>query len=154
MNVYHRSTWIWTLPLTFFIIGLVNMIVGFSIHSKMPGNSMQTFTYILGGIFVLAALFIAVYIFMAGIREERFEENAIHGVATIISREQTGLFFNNQPQVRFLLDISAPGREQYQVEHKEIVSLLDLGTVSPGAKFPVLIDRDNGKKIKMIFSGN
>ena len=136
------------------MIGLVNIIVGYTIHSKMPGNSMQAFTIVLGGIFVLAALFIAVYIFMAGIKEDQFEENALRGVATIVSREQTGLFFNNQPQVRFVLDISVPGREQYQVEHKEIVSLFDLGTVSQGAKFPVLVDRDNEKKIKMIFSGN
>jgi len=130
------------------------MIVGFSIHSKTPGNSMQTFTYVLGGIFVLAALFIAMYIFMARIRKERFEENALRGEATVVSREQTGLFFNNQPQVRFVLDISVPGRERYQVEHKEVVSLLDLDRVSQGAKFPVLVDRDNGKKIKLIFSGN
>lgn len=74
-------------------------------------------------------------------------ENGIQGVAEILSRQQTGVYINELPQVKFLLQVTLPGRESYKVEHKNVVSMLDLGSINVGAKLPVFVDPNNEKNI-------
>jgi hypothetical protein len=93
---------------------------------------------------------IATFIILVNRKDDNFLMNAIHGEAIILSREQTGMYLNNQPQLRFQLKVSLPGQEPYQIEHKQVLNLLDLGSFSNGAKIQVLVDPRDIKKIKIV----
>lgn len=80
-------------------------------------------------------------------REKNLRENGLRGQARILSAQQTGRFVNNLPQVKLLLEITSPTGEIYQIEHKEVVSMLAIGSLGAGAVLPVYIDPNNKKKI-------
>ena len=75
--------------------------------------------------------------------------DGINGEAEILSREQTGTYINEQPEVKFKLSITTP-MDTYELEHKEIVNLLDMGSIPVGRKIPVMVHPDNPKEIILI----
>lgn len=79
-------------------------------------------------------------------------ENGLHGEAKILRAEQTGTFVNNLPEVKLLLEITSPYGEVYQLEHKEVVSMLTLGSLGVGAVLLVYIDPNNKKNIVLGYS--
>lgn len=68
-------------------------------------------------------------------------------------REQTGWYVNDLPQVKFTLKVTLPGKAPYQVEHNEVVNLIDVGLVNPGAVVPVVVDPRNPKKMLLLYGG-
>jgi len=135
----------WITPVVFIFVGILLIGLGFV---TVPNG--QTFLMYLGGFFIFCALLIVAFFVLVNRTEDNFEKNAIRGEAIILSREQTGIYLNNQPQVRFQLTVSLPGEEPYQIEHKEVVKLLDLGSISVGATIQVLVDPRNKKKMKIV----
>jgi len=85
-------------------------------------------------------------------REINLMEHGIQGGAEILSREQTGVYINELPQVKFLLKITSPFGETYELEHKDVVSMLDMVSINVGAKIPVFIDPNNNKNILLVYS--
>lgn len=77
--------------------------------------------------------------------------NGIRGTAEILSREQTGIYINDLPQIKFSLEITLRDGKTYAAGHKDIVSLLDLGSVEVGARLPVFVDPDNEKNMLLIY---
>lgn len=80
-------------------------------------------------------------------KESNLKENGIEGQAAILSAEQTGMYMNNLPQVKMLLEITIPGEVPYQIEHKQIMNYISIGGFSAGHVVPVLVDPNNPKNI-------
>ncbi len=80
-------------------------------------------------------------------RETNLRENGLRCQARILSVEQTGTYVNELPQIEFLLEITSPYGEIYQLKHKEVVGMLSLGSIQAGAIIPVYIDPNNKKNI-------
>lgn len=110
------------------------------------GFPVQIFFYILGGITIIPSL-IALII---NVRTSYFIKRGVKGEAEILSREKTGSYLNEEPQYKFLLLITLPGDEIYEVEHKEYVDFWDAKSLEVGAKIPVVVDPDNPKKILLV----
>jgi hypothetical protein len=64
----------------------------------------------------------------------------INGTATITSMTQTGMYLNEQPQVKMELLVQIPGRQPYTAVRKEFVPLILLGRLSSGAPLAVKVD--------------
>jgi|GEM_PF-1908315 hypothetical protein len=115
------------------------------------GFSLKNQHYFMGASFILFPSIILagilLYYKLSNDRVAFLLENGIQGVAEILSRQQTGVYINELPQVKFLLQVTLPGREPYKVEHKNVVSMLDLGSINVGAKLPVFVDPNNEKNI-------
>jgi hypothetical protein len=77
----------------------------------------------------------------------------IPGSATIIGVESTNMYVNNQPMAKLTLNVQLPGRPAYVVEKREVVPLLALGQITPGASLPVAVDPANPQKIVIDWSG-
>ena len=99
---------------------------------------------------VLGALGVYSYYKRINDREMFLINEGIRGEAEILSREQTGTYINEQPQVKFKLLITTPDSAPYEVEHKEIINLLDLGSIPEGKKLPVVIHPDNPEDILLL----
>ena len=144
-----------TAPLV--IVGLGFIIFGLMTTPEAltdDGYSLKTFYYFMGGAFivfpVLGALGVYYYYKRINDREMFLINEGIRGVAEILSREQTGTYINEQPQVKFKLLITTPDSAPYEVEHKEIVNLLDMGSIPEGKKVPVVVHPDNPEDILLL----
>jgi hypothetical protein len=74
-------------------------------------------------------------------RAERIEASGLPGRATIVGLAQTGMFLNENPQIRLDLSVEIPGRPIFHVSHKEFVPLILLGRLAPGGVLPVKVDQ-------------
>jgi hypothetical protein len=69
------------------------------------------------------------------------------GTATITGLTQTGMYVNENPQIRMQLLVSLPGQTPYATQHTEIVPLMLLGRLNSGAPLQVRVDPMNLNRI-------
>ncbi|HEX2085363.1 MAG TPA: SHOCT domain-containing protein [Solirubrobacteraceae bacterium] len=86
-----------------------------------------------------------------GRRRERLLQQGIRGTATVLGMEQTGVYVNEQPQVRLRLRVEAPEIPAYEVERSEVVPLIALGSLS-GGQLSVAIDPADHDKVVIDWS--
>lgn len=146
-----------TLPLV--VVGIIFIVLGVMADPSAltdDGYSLKNFFYLMGGAFVIFPLIGALGVFFyykrINDREINLINNGIHAEAEILHREQTGTYINELPQVKFILSINHPELGLYEMEYKDVVSLLDMNSIVVGAKLPVLIDPNNEKNILLIYS--
>lgn len=151
------TTLITTVPLLAVGIGL--LYLGFTASPDAltdDGYSLQNFFYIMGGFFLIGPLIttigISLFYKRANDREIYLTQSGIRGEAEILHREQTGTYINELPQVKFLLQLTMPDRESYQMEYKDVISMLDLGSINVGTKLPVFVDPNNSKNIMLVYN--
>jgi len=143
----------------FLVVGIGMIIYGYTASPEtIAANEIPSkeFLYIFGGFFmimpVLSALGVSLFYKRINDRELDLMENGLKGEAEIISADQTGVYLNELPQIKFLLKITSPYGETYEMEHKDVVNLLDLSSIKVGAKLPVFIDPNNEKNILLVYS--
>lgn len=151
------TTLITTVPLL--AVGIGFLYLGFTASPDAltdDGYSSQMFYYVMGGFFFIIPLISTIGILLfykrANNRKTFLIENGIQGEAEILHREQTGTYINELPQVKFLLKITTPFNEGYEIEYKNVVSVLDLNSINVGAKLPVYVDPNNEKNILLVYS--
>jgi hypothetical protein len=71
----------------------------------------------------------------------------IAGTATVKALADTGTMLNNAPVMDIDLTVQVPGREPYDVKHRQLVSFAALGNFQPGKSFPVHVDQQDPSKI-------
>ena len=69
------------------------------------------------------------------------------GTATITGLTQTGMYMNENPQIRMQLLVSLPGQTPYATQHTEIVPLMLLGRLNSGAPLNVRVDPMNLNRV-------
>jgi hypothetical protein len=103
----------------------------------------------IGQIWVAVSVFlILVYLVIGRFGRGRLRvlRQGIRGTATVLGMEQTGVYVNEQPQVRLRLRVEAPGMAPYEVERSEIVPMLALGALSNG-QLSVAIDPQDPQNV-------
>lgn len=154
------SKWIFlvtTVPLL--VVGIVFIVFGFMAPPEAltdDGYSLKNFYYIMGGSFLffplISVIGVSLYYKRINDRETFLIQNGIPGEAEILHREQTGTYINELPQVKFLLQVTVSGEEPYQMEYKDVVSMLDMGSINVGAKLPVFVDPNNPRNILLNYN--
>ncbi|BDZ70665.1 hypothetical protein [Methanobacterium petrolearium] len=139
------------------LVGVGMIVYGMMVSPEAltdDGYPLNTFLFVMGGAFIVFPLLGAfgVYYYYKRIndRETFLINDGIKGEAEILSREQTGTYINEQPEVKFKLLITTPFDEPYELEHKEIVNLLDMGSIPVGRKIQVMVHPDNPKDIILV----
>ena len=69
------------------------------------------------------------------------------GNATVTAISDTGTMVNNAPVMELDLTVNVPGREPYQVKHRQLVAFAAMGNFQPGKVFPVHVDQQDPTKI-------
>jgi hypothetical protein len=143
----------------FLAVGIGMIYFGFQAPPEVltdDGYPLKEFLYMMGAFFIIMPLIssLGVTLFYKRIndRETNLIEHGIQGEAEILHREQTGVYINELPQVKFLLKITSPYGETYEIEHKDVVSMLDMRSINVGAKLPVYIDPNSEKNILLVYS--
>ena len=73
--------------------------------------------------------------------------NGAAGSATVNAISDTGTMVNNAPVMELDLTVNVPGREPYQVKHRQLVAFAAMGNFQPGKVFPVHVDQQDPTKI-------
>jgi hypothetical protein len=110
----------------------------------------------IGQIWVGVSLFLAaLYLFMGkrADQAEQLKQTGIPGKATILEMTQTGVYVNQQPQVKLKLRIEGQGQQPYELEKRLTVPMIALGTLSSGQPLNVYIDRQDREKIVIDWFG-
>lgn len=151
----------WKMPTTLKITGGVLVVIfllmaaGFfywSYLASAAGNTSQASELFWTGL-LIAVIIVATTIGIFGFyyysnkKEAYLMEKGIQGEAKVLEVQQTGMYVNNLPQVKFLLEINIPGEVPYKLEHKEVKSYIGLGNFAVGATLPVYVDPKNPKNV-------
>jgi hypothetical protein len=67
--------------------------------------------------------------------------------ATILQMSDTGMRINDNPRVSLLLEVHPANRPAYQVEIKQVISMLQASQYQPGQQLEVKIDPADPKKV-------
>ena len=73
--------------------------------------------------------------------------SGIPGTATVNALSDTGTMLNNAPVMEIDLTVQVPGREPYNVKHRQLVAFAAMGNFQPGKTFPVHVDQQDPSKI-------
>ncbi|MEX2253667.1 MAG: SHOCT domain-containing protein [Thermoleophilaceae bacterium] len=110
----------------------------------------------IGQIWVVVALgLIGLFFFMSRRAEaaEKLKREGIPAQGQILEMTQTGMYVNEQPQVKLKLRVSGPGLTPFETEKKVVVPMIALGSLSSGNPLSVYVDRTDQSNITIDWSG-
>jgi len=133
------------------ITGVILLVVGAGMAIGLGGvpyaGGMMVIT---GGIMGVVGLGLIVVGFIVGRRAaatDQLLQTGTAGSAQITGLTQTGMYVNENPQIRMQLLVSLPGQTPYAAQHTEIVPLMLLGRLSSGQPLAVRVDPMNLNRI-------
>ncbi|MBI5156452.1 MAG: hypothetical protein HZA58_00410 [Acidimicrobiia bacterium] len=83
---------------------------------------------------------------------DRMQQVGIPGTATIVAVGDSRVTINNDPVVKFVLDVVVGDGIPYRVETRQLVSRVLIGAVVPGAKVAVRVDPDRREDVAIDWS--
>jgi hypothetical protein len=87
---------------------------------------------------------------MSGISDAKvLQKTGEPAEATILQIWDTGMTVNDDPVIRFLLEVHPTGKPDYQAETKLRISRLAISRFQPGAVVPVRIDPGHPKHVAL-----
>ena len=141
----------------FFVLGAIFLVVGLGLIIGLGSLPFAGGAMVMtGGIFVVVAIIVIIAGLIAGrgaARTDQILQTGIAGSATITGLTQTGVYLNEQPQIRMNLLVQLPGEVPYAATHQEIVPLMLLGRLSSGAPLSVRVDQLDRSKIVIDWQG-
>jgi hypothetical protein len=116
--------------------------------SNEPGR-----TVLLSVIIILAVVGVVAFaswnwMISPSLNDNYLDQNGINGTAEILDAKQTQTYVNNNPEIKFKLLVTIPGKDPYQANYTTVVAYIDLAKVQPGNKWYVLVDPKNPQNLK------
>jgi len=74
---------------------------------------------------------------------DRVTRMGLSGTAHVTGLTQTGMFLNDNPQVKMDLRVEVSGKSPYNASRKEFIPLIMLSQIAPGSILPVKVDPSN-----------
>ena len=78
------------------------------------------------------------------------QHEGIEADAVLLNIEQTGVYVNNQPQVKLQLQVHPPTGRNFVSEAVEVLSLLDISRLRTGSALKVKYNRANTKEVMVL----
>src|SRR5919199_2836800 len=102
------------------------------------------------------AVVIAIVYFLVNRRASAMQEltqTGLPGQAQILEMTQTGVYINENPQVKMKLRVEARGLAPYECEKKVTVPMIALGMLGSGRPLSVYVDPADHENIYIDWSG-
>lgn len=117
----------------FFLIGGIAFTV--LIPEIWIGQIWIAVALVLGGVFFLVA--------RGQARKEKLKTEGVRGIARILAADQTGVYINNQPQMKIRMRVEVPGVTPFETEKRMVVPPMAYASLASGRTQPVYVDRAN-----------
>ena len=139
-STFGRYTGGWLIGTAIFELALA------AVFFFIGGSGMVLTGVILGVVGVILLLF-GIGSMRKASASKRIDETGLAGTGQVVGLTQTGMYLNNNPQIGMQLMVSVPGRNPYQVEVRQFVPLMLLGSIQVGSTLPVKVDQQNPSKV-------
>jgi hypothetical protein len=139
-STFGRYTGGWLIGTAIFELALA------AVFFFIGGSGMVLTGVILGVVGVILLLF-GIGSLRKASASKRIDETGLAGTGQVVGLTQTGMYLNNNPQIGMQLMVSVPGRNPYQVEVRQFVPLMLLGSIQVGSTLPVKVDQQNPSKV-------
>ncbi len=130
--------------------GSFGIIIGF-LAVVVTGIVLMFENILVGFIVLIAGVGIEVTVFRIflgpNVRQKRLLANGLAAKAKIIDISDTGVTVNQNPMVKFLLEVQPADGKPFQVTVKSIISRLDVPQFQPGVEVPVVYNPKNPKEV-------
>lgn len=136
----YTSKWLVATSIFEILLAVGFFVVGF----KVPGAAWSM--YLTGGILGVVGiglLIIGLRVGAATADSARVSRAGVPGSAQVTALTQTGMFLNDNPQVKMDLLVHVTGKPPYVASRKEFIPLIMLSRISPGSMLPVKVDPSN-----------
>jgi hypothetical protein len=110
----------------------------------------------IGQIWIVVALFLAFVYRAMSRRADRMEglrQTGLPGTARVLEMTQTGVYINENPQVKMKLHIEATGIAPYDIEKKATVPLIALGALGSGRPLTLFVNPNDHNDVFIDWSG-
>jgi hypothetical protein len=110
----------------------------------------------IGQIWIGVAVLVGIIYLVIGRRGARMEglrQTGLPGTAQVLEMSQTGVYINENPQVKMKLQVQAQGLAPYQVEKKATVPLIAIGMLGTGRPLTVYVNPQDNEDIFIDWSG-
>jgi hypothetical protein len=135
-------------PVGWFIVAFF-FIGGIAFTVAMPGIGI-------GQIWIAVSVVVALVYFFVNRRASAMQaltKTGLPGTAQILEMSQTGVYINENPQVRMKLHVEAQGIPPYECEKKVTVPMIALGVLGSGRPLSVYVDPNDHENIYIDWSG-
>jgi len=120
------------------------VVLGFMVPAAAGGM------FLTAGILALVGIVLLVFALRASAGAadaDRVSRSGLPGTAQIRGVTQTGMFLNQNPQVKLDLLVQVSGKAPYAATRKEFVPLIMLNQIAPGSTLPVKVDPNNANDV-------
>jgi hypothetical protein len=135
-------------PVGWFIVAFF-LIGGIAFTVAMPSIGI-------GQIWIGVAVLVGLIYLAIGRRASRMEglrRTGLPGTAQVLEMSQTGVYINENPQVKMKLQVQAQGLAPYEVEKKATVPLIAIGMLGSGRPLTVYVNPNDHEDIFIDWSG-
>jgi len=109
----------------------------------------------IGQIWTIVAAFLALLYFTInrrGQRVQQLRQTGTPGTATVLEMTQTGVYINENPQVKLKMRIEASGIAPYELEKRVTVPMIALGVLGSGRPLTVHVDPNDHNNVAIDWS--
>jgi hypothetical protein len=134
----------------FILIGVAMIVAGFLVSPEAKtddGHPLNVFLWIFGGFWIVSDLSLILVTRAMAARRRNALETWLPATAKVLSAGETGTYINNMPKVKFTLEVTSDSHGVYQVEHREVVSMLNIASYAVGSVHQIRVDPGNPQKI-------
>lgn len=130
------------------ILGFI--VAGFLVPDNAKtddGYPLNIFFFVMGGFFALLIGILLLYTTFSNRRRALIENTWFDAPAEILEVSETGTYINNQPRLKFKLNVMSPSHGPCEVIHKQVIPLTALAQYSRGNTVTVKVNPENPEDI-------
>ena len=130
------------IPFITLMIGMIGMPEGSYEWAELP--PLSRYSLIGVGVFALVSTVLLIGSpIVAGMKNRAVLANGQPAEARILEIRDTGTTINNDPVVRFLLEVHPPDGSPFQAETERLISRLEIPQIQPGTTLRVKYDPES-----------
>jgi len=140
----------WSVFKFFILIGVGMIVAGFLVSPEAEtddGHPLKVFLWIFGGFWLVSDLSLILVLRFMAARRRNALETWLPATAKVLSVSETGTYINNMPKIKFALEVTSDSNGVYQVEHREVVSMVNIASYAVGSVHQIRVNPGNPRKI-------
>ncbi|MBI3897456.1 MAG: hypothetical protein HY308_04060 [Gammaproteobacteria bacterium] len=103
--------------------------------------------WLIWSIVVLIVGWLTVSVILDQRREGKLRREGLPAIAKVVSVKQTGTWIGNNPQVEMELQVQPAEGDAYVLKHEEVVPIVNLVAIQPGATIRIRVAADDPQQI-------
>ncbi len=133
------------------IVGFI--IAGFIVPEDArtdDGHQLNLFFFLMAGMFLLSTGGVILWATLSNRRRAMIEQNWLDAPAKILEVSETGTYINNQPKIKFLLEVHSPMHPVCQVVRKQVIPYMALSQYQVGSTITVKVNPDDPEDVMIV----